>query len=105
MLFSPAAIILRVMPTLVAGAVAVIVLYLLLQMLRAANPVVLARAVKIGGGVLALAVAAFTGIKGELAVAIPIGIFGAGLLGWSPFGASGFSAIGGLFGGSGGQRS
>ena len=86
------------MPTLIAGAVAVIVLYSLLQMFRAANPVVLARAIKIGGGVVALAVAAFTGIKGELAVAIPLGIFGAGLLGWSPFGASVFGNIGGLFG-------
>src|SRR5436305_7081757 len=86
------------MPTLIAGAIAVILLYSLLQMFRAANPVVLARAIKIGGGVVSLAVAAFTGIKGELAVAIPLGIFGAGLLGWSPFGASGFSNIGGLFG-------
>ncbi len=93
------------MPTLIAGVVAVILLYSLLQMFRAANPVVLARAVKISGGVVALAVAAFTGIKGELAVAVPLGIFGAGLLGWSPFGASGFSTIGGLFGGSRGQRS
>ena len=91
------------MPTLIAGIVAVILLYSLLQMFRAANPVVLARGIKIGGGIVALAVAAFTGVKGELAVAIPIGIFGAGLLGWSPFGTSGFGGIGGLFGG--GQRS
>ncbi len=86
------------MPTLIAGVVAVILLYSLLQMFRAANPAVLARAVKIGGGVVALAVAAFTGIKGELAVAVPLGIFGAGLLGWSPFGSTGFSNIGGMFG-------
>src|SRR3978361_97915 len=86
------------MPTLTAGTVAVVLLYSLLQMFRSANPVVLARAIKIGGGVVALAVAAFTGIKGELAVAIPLGIFGAGLLGWSPFGASAFSNIGGLCG-------
>ena len=92
------------MPTLVAGVVAVVVLYLLLQMFRAANPVVLARWIKIVGGVVALAVAAFTGLRGELAVAIPLGIFGAGLLGWSPFGTSGFSSIGGIFGG-GAQRS
>src|SRR6202790_2621963 len=92
------------MPTLIAGVVAVIVLYSLLQMFRAANPVVLARTIKIGGGVVALAVAAFTGVKGELAVAIPLGIFGAGLLGWSPFGISGFN-IGGMFAGSGAQRS
>jgi hypothetical protein len=91
------------MPTLVAGVVAVVVLYLLLQMFRAANPAVLARAVKIVGGVLALAVAAFTGLRGELAVAIPLGLFGAGLLGWSPFGTAGFANIGGLFGA--GQRS
>src|ERR1700733_12038355 len=93
------------MPTLIAGAVAVILLYSLLQMFRAANPAVLARAVKIGGGVLALAVAAFTGLRGELAVAIPIGIFGAGLLGWSPMGGSVFGPMGRLFGGSGAQRS
>ena len=89
------------MPTLIAGVVAVVLLYSLLQMFRAANPVMLARAIKIGGGVVALAVAAFTGLKGELAVAIPIGIFGAGLLGWSPFGASGFGNIGGMFCGRG----
>ena len=91
------------MPTLVAGVVAVVVLYLLLQMFRAANPAVLARAIKIVGGVVALAVAAYTGLRGELAVAIPLGIFGAGLLGWSPFGTAGFSGIGGLFGST--QRS
>jgi DnaJ domain len=93
------------MPTLIAGVVAVILLYSLLQMFRAANPVVLARAIKIGGGIVALAVAAFTGIKGELAVAVPLGIFGAGLLGWSPFGASGFPNIAGIFTGAGAQRS
>ena len=93
------------MPTLIAGVVAVVLLYSALQMFRAANPVVLARAIKIGGGVIALAVAAFTGVRGELAVAIPLGIFGAGLLGWTPFGASGFGNIGAIFGGAGTQRS
>ncbi|HVV43062.1 MAG TPA: DnaJ domain-containing protein [Nitrobacter sp.] len=92
------------MPTLIAGLVAVVVLYSLLQMLRSANPAVLARAIKIAGGVVALAVAAFTGVKGELAVAIPLGIFGAGLLGWSPFGTPGFPGLGGMFG-SHAQRS
>jgi hypothetical protein len=92
------------MPTLIAGVVAVVVLYLLLQMFRAANPVLLARGIKIAGGVVALAVAAFTGLRGELAVAIPLGIFGAGLLGWSPFGPGSFSNLGGIFGG-GAQRS
>lgn len=96
------------MATLIAGAVAVFVLYTLLQMFRSANPAMLARAIKIVGGIVSLAVAAFVGLKGELAVAIPLGIFGAGLLGWSPFG-TGFPNFGGVFGGSGrprgGQRS
>jgi len=97
------------MPTLIAGAVAVLVLYLLLQMFRAANPAVLARTLKIAGGTVALAVAAFVGLRGELAVAIPLGVFGAGLLGWSPFGGqTGFGNFGNIFGASRrstGQRS
>jgi hypothetical protein len=95
---------LSAMITLAAGFVAVVVLYLLLQMFRAANPAVLAQAVKIAGGIIALAVAAFTGIKGELAIAVPLGVFGAGLLGWSPLGASAFGNLAGLFG-AGTQRS
>src|SRR5258708_9631642 len=85
------------MPTLIAGVVAVVLLYSLLQMFRAANPVVLARVIKIGGGVVALAVAAFTGLKGELAVAIPLGIFRAGLLRWAPVRGSAFRHIRGMF--------
>jgi hypothetical protein len=86
------------MATLIAGVVAVIVIYSLLQMFRAANPVILARAVKVSGGVVLLAAAAFTGFKGQLAAAIPLGIFGAGLLGWSPFGPGGFTSIGDMMG-------
>ena len=93
------------MPTLIAGTVAVIVLYLLLQMFRAANPAVLARALKIVGGVVSLATAAFVGLRGELAVAIPLGIFGAGLLGWAPFGQNVFGNFGGLFSGLNTRRS
>lgn len=95
------------MPTLIAGIFAVVVLYLGLQMFRAADPKLLAKGIRFAGGAICLAVAAFTGLKGELAVAIPLGLFGAGLLGWSPLAASGFSNFGG-FGGrakSGGQTS
>ena len=87
--------------TLIAGAVAVITLYLLLQMFRNANPAALARAIKVAGGIGCLAAAAFAGIKGELVVAIPIGLFGAGLLGWSPAGLGSFGNMFGL----GSQRS
>ncbi len=92
------------MATLIAGAVAVVLLYSLLQMFRSVNPAVLARVVKIGGGVLALAIAAFTGLKGELVVALPLGIFGAGLLGWSPLANADFANIGGSLGNLFGSR-
>jgi hypothetical protein len=84
--------------TLIAGLVAIATLYLLLQTLRSANPAFLARVARKAGGVGCLAVAVFTGIRGELAVAIPLGLFGAGLLGWSPGGLDKLG-LGGLFGG------
>ena len=87
--------------TLIAGLIAVVTLYLLLQTLRTANPAMLARLMRKAGGIGCLAIAAFTGIRGELAVAIPIGLFGAGLLGWSPGGLDRFG-LGGLFGSGGG---
>jgi hypothetical protein len=82
--------------------------------LRTANPAMLASWVRKAGGVACLAVAAFTGLRGEIAVAIPIGLFGAGLLGWSPggldrLGLGGGRGLGSLFGGgasvSAGSRS
>ena len=80
--------------TLIAGIVAVVTLYLLLQLLRTASPAVLARGIKIGGGVVSLAIAAFIGLRGNLAVAVPLGVFGAGLLGWAPFGNAGLGIPG-----------
>ena len=88
------------MPTLIAGVVAVILLYSLLQMVRTANPAKLARVIKLSGGILCLAVAAITGFKGQLAIAIPVGLFGAGLLGWGP-GLAMFGNFGGIFRGMG----
>src|SRR5262249_57428642 len=64
-----------------------------------------ARALKLTGGVVRLAAAAFRGARGEVAIAVPIGLFGAGLLGWVPFGTTGFGNIGGIFSGVGSQRS
>ncbi len=92
------------MGTLLIGAAVALVIYLGLQLLRTANPARLARLIKIAGGVLSLAMAAFVGVKGQLAVAIPLGFFGAGLLGWAPMGSAGFGRLGGMFGG-GAKRS
>lgn len=82
------------MPTLIAGIVAVALLYAALNVIKGADPKWLAKIIRGGGGIVTLAAALFVGAKGELAVAIPLGIFGAGLLGWSPFGAQLGSAWG-----------
>ena len=82
------------MPTLIVAAVAVLVLYLLLQMFRdgvlrtfrTANRELVTHGLKVAGGLAALGAAALIGVRGNLAVAIPLGVFGAGLLGWSPAG-------------------
>jgi hypothetical protein len=86
------------MAALIAGIIAVALIYSALNVLRGADPKRLARLVKLAGGIVVLAFAAFIGARGELAIAIPIAIFGAGLLGWSPFGASLGSAFRGWSG-------
>lgn len=82
------------MPTLIAGIIAVVVIYLALQMLRTVDPAKLARILKLSGGILALAGAAYTGMRGQLAVALPLGFFGLGLLGWAPFDGLGMGRLG-----------
>ena len=89
------------MATLIAGIVAVALVYTVMNIIKGADPKWLAKITKGGGGILALAMALFTGARGEIAVAIPLAIFGAGLLGWSPFGAQLGSAFSNSFGGWG----
>jgi hypothetical protein len=72
------------MPTLIAGIVAVIVLYLALQAFRRADARYLAKVFKLAAGILALAAAAYIGVRGQVFVAAPLGLFGLGLLGWEP---------------------
>ncbi|HZP75726.1 MAG TPA: DnaJ domain-containing protein [Pseudolabrys sp.] len=49
-----------------------------------ADPKLVGRLIKTLGGLLSLAMAGFLGLRGEIAVAIPLGAFGLGLLGWEP---------------------
>ena len=62
-----------------------------LNVVSKVDPHVAARVLKASGGLLALGFAAFLGLRGEIGVALPLGIFGLGLLGWIPFGPAGFS--------------
>jgi len=79
---------------MVAVILGVIVLMLALLALNAftkANPHTLAPIVKAVGGVGALGVAGVLAVRGQIGLAVPIGVAGLGLLGWLPFGPAGFS--------------
>jgi hypothetical protein len=80
------------MVQLIAGICALIIVWYVLSLFRSTSPALLARAFKIIGGVVSVAAAALIGFRGNLVVAVPLGMFGLGLLGWAPFGPAGFSA-------------
>src|SRR6478609_8321073 len=78
--------------TLIFGIIALAVLWGVLTLFKGTPPAVMARALKLVGGVASLAAATLIGVRGNFAMAIPLGMFGLGLLGWMPFGPAGFSA-------------
>jgi DnaJ domain len=76
------------MPTLLIGVLALVLMLWLLKSFARSDPQYLAMIMtKIGrmaGGILALAGAAFLGVRGELLVALPLAGLGFSLLGWEP---------------------
>src|SRR5262245_9745126 len=80
------------MPTLIFGVVVLVLILWVLNVISRVDPKVAARVTKVGGGLLALGFAVFLGLRGEIGIAIPLGVFGLGLLGWVPFGPAGFTA-------------
>src|SRR5262245_12807402 len=77
---------------MVAVVFGVVVLVLLLMALNAfakANPKVLAPILKTTGGLGALGVAGVLAARGQIGLAVPLGVAGLGLLGWLPFGQAG----------------
>ncbi len=80
------------MPAIIFGILVLVVALWALNLISKADPKIAARVVKAAGGLVSLAFAVFLGARGELAIAIPLGAFGLGLLGWMPFGPAGFSA-------------
>jgi hypothetical protein len=77
---------------LVFGLLALVLALWAIKVVSKVDPHLGARVLKAGGGLLSLGMAAFLGLRGELYVAIPLGMFGLGLLGWLPFGPAGFGA-------------
>jgi hypothetical protein len=76
---------------LIFGLLVLVLALWALNVVSKVDPRIGARVVKAGGGLLALGLAAFLGLRGEIGIAIPLGAFGLGLLGWLPFGPAGFS--------------
>ena len=79
------------MPALLFGILALVLGLWALNVISKVDPKVGARVLKLSGGLLALGFAVFLGLRGELGIALPLGAFGLGLLGWIPFGPAGFS--------------
>ena len=79
------------MPTLIFGLLVLVAALWVLGVISRVDPKVAARVMKAAGGIMAIAFAAFLGLRGEIFVVVPLGLFGLGLLGWIPFGMTGFT--------------
>src|SRR5664280_2976842 len=79
------------MPTIIFGLLVLALALWVLGVIAKVDPKIAARVLKASGGILAIGFAVFLGLRGEVGIAIPLGIFGLGLLGWIPFGPAGFS--------------
>jgi hypothetical protein len=77
------------MPTLAFGILVLLLLLWGLNVFSKADPKKLARILRPAGGIILLAVAAFVGFRGHIETAIPLALFGLGLLGWGPFASTG----------------
>ena len=79
------------MPEIIFGVLVLAIALWVLGIISKVDPKIAARVLKASGGILAIGLAAFLGLRGQVGIAIPLGVFGLGLLGWIPFGPAGFS--------------
>jgi hypothetical protein len=77
------------MPALIFGILVLILALWALNAYSKADPKMLAKLLPAAGGIGALGAAAFLGFRGHLETAIPLGLFGPGMLGWGPFASTG----------------
>jgi len=78
------------MPALFFGIIVLVLLLWGLNGFAKADPKMLAKVLRPAGGIISLAVAAFLFFRGEMQIAVPLGLFGLGLLGWGPFASTGW---------------
>jgi hypothetical protein len=77
------------MPAIAFGILLLVLLLWVLNAYSKADPKLLAQVLRLSGGILALAAAAFLFARGRVEIAIPLGLAGLGLLGWGPFSSTG----------------
>jgi hypothetical protein len=77
------------MPTIVFGILVLVLVIWGLNAYAKADPKALARVLRPAGGILAIGAAAFLFFRGHIETAIPLGLFGLGLLGWGPLASTG----------------
>jgi hypothetical protein len=77
------------MAAVIFGVVVLALLLLAGNLFAKANPRTLAPILKTAGGVGALGGAAFLAARGQIGLALPLGVAGLSLLGWLPFGPAG----------------
>ena len=72
------------MPTIFIGLLALALVLWLAKSFAKADPKYVINVGRTAGGIVALAGAAVLGVRGQLGVAVPLGVTGLGLLGWFP---------------------
>jgi hypothetical protein len=80
------------MPAFLLGVVALLLLLWAASAFIKADQKEIARVLRWIGGVAALLLAGFLGFRGQIGIAIPLGVFGLGLLGWTSFWPAPFGA-------------
>jgi DnaJ domain len=80
------------MPTIIIGVVVLVLVLWAMHAYSKADPKQLARLLRWVGGSLALSGAAFLAARGQIALAIPLGAVGLGLLGWIQLWPASFGA-------------
>jgi hypothetical protein len=78
------------MPALFFGIVVLVLVLWAANGFAKADPQYLAKVLRPAGGILAVALAAFLFFRGEPQIAVPLGLFGLGVLGWGPFASAGW---------------
>jgi hypothetical protein len=80
------------MPTLIVGVAALILILWAMNAYSKADPKLLAKlAIKLRpvGGAALVVLAGFIGFRGHFEVAVPLGLFGLGMMGWGPLASTG----------------